>query len=168
MEIWDAYFADGTPAGFDLVRDQPIPLGLYHLVSEILIRHKDGSYLLMQRDYRKKGNPGLFECSAGGSVLKGETPHQAALRELAEETGIHDAELMDVVTSTTSNTIFYAFLGITECDKSSIQCQDGETIAYQWVNEKQLQDFLKSNKAVRSQVARMKPYLQRSASGCQE
>ena len=46
MEIWDGYLKDGTPANQDLVRGEPIPNGLYHLVSEILIKHTDGDYLL--------------------------------------------------------------------------------------------------------------------------
>ena len=42
MEIWDAYLRDGTKAGVDLVRGEPIPEGLYHLVSDVLVRHRDG------------------------------------------------------------------------------------------------------------------------------
>ena len=47
MEIWDAYLPDGSLAGCDLVRGEPIPGWLRHLVSEILVRHTDGDYLLM-------------------------------------------------------------------------------------------------------------------------
>ena len=50
MELWDGYCLDGTLADHDLVRGEPIPQGLYHLVCEILVRHIDGHYLLMQRD----------------------------------------------------------------------------------------------------------------------
>ena len=49
LEIWDAYLIDGTLANQDLVRGEPIPKGLYHLVSEILVRHIDGDYLLFRR-----------------------------------------------------------------------------------------------------------------------
>lgn len=31
-EIWDAYNKDGTLAGFDLIRGEKIPNGIYHLV----------------------------------------------------------------------------------------------------------------------------------------
>ena len=72
MEIWDAYFFDGTLAGQDLIRGEPISDGLYHLVSEILVRHIDGDYLLMQRDPRKPNYGRFFEATAGGSALKGE------------------------------------------------------------------------------------------------
>ncbi len=37
MELWDAYFRDGTPADCDLVRGKSVPEGLYHLVSEIVV-----------------------------------------------------------------------------------------------------------------------------------
>ena len=39
MEIWDGYLQDGRKAGVDLVRGKPVPAGLYHLVSEVLVRH---------------------------------------------------------------------------------------------------------------------------------
>ena len=42
METWDAYYADGTPAGRDLVRGEAIPEGLFHLVVEVTVRHADG------------------------------------------------------------------------------------------------------------------------------
>lgn len=88
MEIWDAYYPDGTLAGCNLVRGKPIPDGLYHLVSEILVRHIDGDYLLMQRDPRKPNYGGFFEATAGGSALKGEDAYCCAKRELHEETSI--------------------------------------------------------------------------------
>lgn len=64
MEIWDAYLEDGTLAGSDLTRGSEIPHGLFHLVCEVIVRHIDGSYLLMQRDYNKINYPGLYEASA--------------------------------------------------------------------------------------------------------
>ena len=88
MELWDLYRKDGTPAGCELVRGQPMPKGLFHIVSGVVVRHVDGSYLLMQRDLHKDGWPGLWEMGASGSILKGETPLQGAIRELKEECGL--------------------------------------------------------------------------------
>ena len=85
MEIWDAYREDGTMAGCDLVRGRKIPKGLYHLVCEVLVKHKDGTYLLMQRDWKKKNYPGLYEATSSGCALKGESSYEAAIRELKEE-----------------------------------------------------------------------------------
>ena len=89
MEIWDGYLKDGSLAGVDLIRGEKIPSGLYHLVSEVLVRHIDGDYLLMQRDYCKHNYGGYYEASAGGSALKGEDKLTCAKRELQEETGIN-------------------------------------------------------------------------------
>jgi len=61
---------DGTLANQDLIRGENIPKGLYHLVSEILVRHIDGDYLLMQRDRRKPKYGGYYEATAGGSALR--------------------------------------------------------------------------------------------------
>ena len=72
MELWDALYKDGTLAGRDLVRGEPVPEGLYHLVCEILVRHTDGTYLMMRRNLEKEGYPGYWETTAGGSALKGE------------------------------------------------------------------------------------------------
>jgi 8-oxo-dGTP diphosphatase len=48
---------------------------LFHLVSEIIVKHEDGMYLLMQRDWKKPNSPGLYEATAGGSALKGEVTY---------------------------------------------------------------------------------------------
>lgn len=53
-ELWDAY--DNTfhkIESMTLLRGAPLPDGIYHLVCDIIVKHIDGSYLLMQRDYRK-------------------------------------------------------------------------------------------------------------------
>ena len=47
-----------------MFRGNPIPDGLFHIVSEVLVKHKDGSILVMQRDWHKEEHAGLFEASA--------------------------------------------------------------------------------------------------------
>lgn len=50
MELWDAYDRHGNKLpGVTLRRGEPVPEGMYHLVSEVLVRHTDGSFLLMRR-----------------------------------------------------------------------------------------------------------------------
>ena len=120
MEIWDAYRADGSLAGCDLVRGEPIPPGLFHLVSEVLVRHTDGGYLLMQRDWRKEKYGGMFDATAGGSALKGETPLQAALRELREETGIIADGLTPLYVCRCRQSIYHGYLCVTGCGKSEV------------------------------------------------
>ena len=49
VEIWDAYDNQFHKIeNMKLVRGKPIPNGVYHLVCEIIVKHTDGTYLLMQ------------------------------------------------------------------------------------------------------------------------
>ena len=65
------------------------------MVSEIAVKHIDGTYLLMQRDFCKHFG-GMWELTAGGSALQGESPMECAIRELKEETGIEAADLIEL------------------------------------------------------------------------
>lgn len=73
MELWDAYdmnlnkIKDKT-----LIRGETVPDGMYHLVCEVIVKHTDGTYLLMQRDKNKHYGE-YWEATAGGSALQGET-----------------------------------------------------------------------------------------------
>lgn len=159
MEIWDAYLPDGTLADCKLVRGKPIPDGLYHLVSEILVRHTDGDYLLMQRDFRKPNYGGFFEATAGGSALKGEDALACAKRELLEETGIATGTLTNIGRFVSRDTIYETFLCVTDCDKDSVKLQAGETVSYKWISEAEFIDFVNSDAMIDVQFQRYKPYL---------
>lgn len=148
MEIWDGYYKDGTLAGIDLVRSEPIPDGLYHLVCEVLVRHRDGSYLLMRRDPHKPNYGGFWEGTAGGSALKGENKEHCARRELFEETGIA-ADCFELIGRFISHdTIYYNYLCMTDWDKASVVLQRGETVDYRWTDEKEFIAFANSDKII--------------------
>ncbi len=161
LEIWDAYLIDGTLANQDLVRGEPIPKGLYHLVSEILVRHIDGDYLLMRRDVRKPNYGGYYEATAGGSALKGEDKVSCAKRELLEETGISSDDFMEIGRYISHDTIYYNFLCVTDCDKSSVSLQEGETIAYKWISENDFISFINSNEMIDVQRKRYQKFFEK-------
>ena len=140
MELWDAYDKQFEKIeGMTLIRGEAIPDGVYHLVSDVVVRHADGTYLLMQRDIRKHFG-GMWEATAGGSALKGETPLACAIRELREETGIESDALTDVgrVVSDDKQTIYVDFLCVTDCEKDQVTLQEGETSAFRWVTKDEL------------------------------
>ena len=140
MEIWDAYDRNLEKIeGMTLIRGEKIPEGVYHLVCDVIVRHTDGEYLLMQRDSRKHYG-GMWEATAGGSALQGEKPLDCAIRELREETGIRAEQLEEVgrVRAAGRNAIYCEFLCITDCKKDSIILQEGETSAYKWVTQDEL------------------------------
>ena len=136
MEVWDAYDAQfNRVEGVTLIRGEAIPAGLFHLVCDIIVKHTDGTYLLMLRDERKRFG-GMWEATAGGSALQGESPAECAARELLEETGIAAEQLTEVgrTVSETNRSIYVEFLCVTSCEKESVRLQEGETTDYQWVS----------------------------------
>ncbi len=140
MEIWDAYNKEFEKIeGITLIRGEAIPDGVYHLVSDVIVRHADGTYLLMQRDIKKHFG-GMWEATAGGSALKGEGPLACAIRELQEETGIESEVLTEVgrVVNDHNHTIYVEFLCVTDWSKDKILLQEGETSAYKWVTKDEL------------------------------
>lgn len=163
MEVWDGYFRDGKLANIDLIRERVIPDGLYHLVCEVLVQHKDGDYLLMKRDLSKPKYGGYYEATAGGSALKGEDKIDCVKRELFEETGIisENFEELDRFVFDDDKCIFYTFLCVTECAKTSITLQKGETIAYKWINEKDFISFINSREIIETQKKRYLNYFKK-------
>ncbi len=143
MELWDAYNADRTPAGLDIVRGDTPPEEYYHLVVDVIVQHADGSYLVMQRDFSKH-HGGCWEVGAGGSVLMGESAYEGALRELQEETGIAADNLILLRELSQKhypdgyNSHYLVYFCRTDVDKASVKLQQGETIAYRWISAEQL------------------------------
>ncbi len=143
MELWDAYDDRfNRIENVTLVRGEDIPDGCFHIVSEIIVRHADGSYLLMQRDLRKHRG-GLWEASAGGSAICGEDPYECAVRELYEETGIRAEKLTELgrVLDRARGTYYFEYLYVTDDPKESIVLQEGETTAYKWLSAEEVRNM---------------------------
>lgn len=154
MELWDAYDSKLNKIdGVTLVRGEQIPDGYFHLCSEIIVRHTDGTYLIMQRDKRKHLG-GMWEATAGGSALQGEDPLSCARRELFEETGIESDELIEIgrVLHYSHKTYYVDYLCITDADKNNIVLQDGETSAFKWVTAKELRSMSRNELATMRQL----------------
>ena len=159
MELWDAYYPDGTKAGATLVRGEPVPAQYRHAVTEILVVHRDGTVLLMQRDFRKLIHPGTWEASAGGSVLMGEDFLTGARRELLEETGISCDTLEELYRDVTDVAIYIGYLCITDVPKDSITLQEGETIACRWVSLAELRAVLADGSCLSNTRGQLDAYL---------
>lgn len=149
MEQWDAYDAKLNKIdGMALIRGEKVPDGVFHLVCEIIVRHTDGTYLLMQRDSRKHLG-GMWEATAGGSALQGENPLTCARRELSEETGIKADKLIEVgrVLHHLHRSIYVDYLCETDADKNSVVLQEGETSAFKWVTAEELRSMTRDELA---------------------
>lgn len=164
MEIWDLYDKDGNVTGEEWVRQfgnfRDIPDGRYHLVSDILVQHVDGTFLLTKRHPGKDVYPGFWEASAGGSANKGENPIECAKRELFEETGIEaeEFELINRVFREPSHSLIYSYVTKVDCDKDSVVLQEEEATEYKWVDDKGLLEYADSDSAIKTSVERYKPF----------
>lgn len=161
MELWDAYKADGTLAGLDLVRGEKIPAGCFHMVCEAVIQHVDGDYLLMQRSFTKEVYPGAWEIGAGGSALKGESKLEAVLREVREETGIDTGELEELyqLVQEKQQAIYHGYLLKTDYAKDAIKLQEGETIDYKWLTKDEFIEFFDTSHAIPTLTERLRNWV---------
>ena len=163
MELWDLYDRNGERTGEVWERKhgnfREIPEGRYHLVSDILVQHTDGSYLLVKRREDKDVYPGFWEASAGGSAQAGETPIEAAKRELFEETGIkaENFELIVKAFRDQSHSLVYSFFTVVDCPKDSVVIQKEEAVEYKWVDAKGLIEYAESDLAIKTSVERYRP-----------
>ena len=163
MEIWDLYDEKGNKTGetWERSRAKEIPEGRYHIVCDILIRHRDGDFLLTLRDSRKEMYPGCWEASAGGSALAGETPEEGARREMQEETGLkaEKLELISITRKPDSRSMVYAFIAMVDAAKDSVMLQEGETVDCQWMKLSALRKMIRDEPVLAIQYPRYKPYL---------
>ena len=161
-EVWDLYYPDGTPTGRTMLRGDKVPAGLCHLVCEVLVRHVDGDYLLMHRCATKPNYPDCWEGTAGGSALKGEDTLTCIQRELLEETGLASKHYSFVSgTIERGDCIFHTYLCRTDCDKTAVKTQEGETDAFRWLSEQEFIEFVNSDRIIDLQYRRWEPWFRK-------
>ena len=143
MEMWDACDRQGRKTGILVPRGPEMPEGLYHRVCGILVEHADGTYLLMKRHPQKETWPGVYEASGGGSVIAGEEPYEAALRELKEETGIEAETLVPLYEESRKQSLYYGYLCQTDWPKDLITLQEGDTVDYRWATAEEMVEMMR-------------------------
>lgn len=88
MERFDLYDRDRRPTGMTAQRSASVPSGFYRLAIHVCLFSSDGRLLIQQRQPFKRKWSGLWDLSAAGSAVSGESSQDAAERETLEELGL--------------------------------------------------------------------------------
>lgn len=99
MELWDVYDINRNKTGKTAVRGEKLPEGGFHLVVHVCILGSDGRMLIQQRQPFKHGFSGMWDVSAGGSAVAGETSAMAAMREVRAVKWATEEEIFEMMDS---------------------------------------------------------------------
>lgn len=147
-EQLDLYDSHRQPTGLRITRGRTAPPDTYRLIVSILTLRRDGRLLLTRRA-KAKSYAGRWEIS-GGCVQAGETPQQAAVRELWEETGIRcrveDLEPRGFHRG--RNVHFCYYLLRRDVPADAVRLQPGETDAADFVTPAEFRQLLNSGRTI--------------------
>ncbi len=147
MELWDLYTKDREKLGETMERGAVHPVGKYRLVVHIAIFNSEGKMLIQQRQSTKFGWPNLWDISASGSVISGETTCMAAERELGEELGlsISFANRRPALTVHFPEGLGDVFVVEEDVDLSTLTLQEEEVQAVRWADETEILDMIEND-----------------------
>jgi len=91
-EFVDVLTEEGEQTGEICYKTKAHQLGLWHASAQVWFVTSDNEVLLQKRALNKDTYPGLWDISVAGHLSAGDTPKQAAVREIKEEIGLQIEE----------------------------------------------------------------------------
>ena len=147
-EMIDLYTADRKKAKGTYIRGKKHPEGLYSMVCHVCIFNSRNQMLLQQKSDRKNKN-NIWDFSAGGCSLAGETSREAMTRELYEEIGIS----YDFSNETPFLTTYYKdcfddvyILRNFDIDASTLVLQEAEVKDVMWATKEEIFSLIDKKK----------------------
>jgi len=145
QEIWDLLDSEGRLTGKTMVRGQEVPPGMYHIGVHIWPMDGRGRLLVQKRSMQVLWKPGIW-AATGGSALSGETPEEAARRELREELGYEAQadELKLLARLRRTNSFCSIFFLITDRPAEAFRLQKEEVSEVRWFTQEQIRRMLRT------------------------
>ena len=149
-ELLEVLTEQGEPTGQVITRNKAHRIGTWHASVHVWLFCQRG-VILQKRALNKESFPALYDASASGHVVYGETPKQAAVRETKEELGIHlnEAEIIFVnvckliikhsQTDFISNEFNYIFTAKIDINCSNLKFDDEEIDSIRFIKIEELQ-----------------------------
>lgn len=158
MEIFDAYDEHGNDLGFELIRGDSIPAGVYHKIVQIYTLDEMNRILITKRHPLK--HFGYYWEITAGSVIKGEDEINAAVRELFEETGIQieTSNLHLVQRYLGQNAIWYTYIHKVNMIDHKIQLAENETIDFRFITIDEFNHMVQTKQFPRPSLEYFKIY----------
>ena len=138
-ELWDLYDINKKKIGKKIQRGTELKNGEYHLAVDIWVINKNNNILITQR-HPQKSFGALWGCS-GGAAVTGESPLDAAIRELSEETGLNPNidKFKYIGTHIGKNYILDTYLVNMEVELETLNLQKEEVISVKLVSPLEFQ-----------------------------
>ncbi len=156
MQLWDLYTEVRKLTGKEHIRGEKLPENMYHLVVHVWIKNSKGQYLISQHSASRPTFPLMWEC-VGGSVLKGESSIDGAIREAKEEVGVEllpdNGKLVfsknrKIIDGKRFNDILDVWLFQYDGDVTLNNATTDEVKQISWMDKKQILDLFKQNELV--------------------
>ena len=140
METFDLYTYDGKKTERIMIRGTCIPEGYIRYIIHVIIFNSHGEMLIQQRQPFKKGWSGMWDVSAGGSVISGETVQEGAEREVREELGL-EISLKDAVPAMVlrfDEGLNFIYLVQMDVDPQDLHLQEEEVCQAVWAEKEEI------------------------------
>jgi isopentenyldiphosphate isomerase len=139
MELWDVYDRDRKKTGKTMKRGNPFAEEEYHLAVHVCVFNSKDEMLIQKRQPFKEGWPNMWDITAGGSAIAGDSSQKAAERELFEEIG-YKVNLSNVRPHLTMNFEFgfddyYLVEAEVEIDTLKLQFEEVQKVKWASKNE---------------------------------
>jgi len=112
----------------------------------IIFIRSEGKFFVCKRRADKKLFPGFYALGAGGKIEPGETPQEAARRELLEETGISAVPIYKGEIEFNSPEVCHKIYYFDLLYDGEIKNYDREWESSEWISEQELLTMMNTGK----------------------